>query len=81
MLRGLRGDAHARGSRAEGRLARDAKGRSLGFLEHVPGEHAWRPVAAKGWLFVHCPWVFPKGQAIGGLGRRLVQAAIEEARR
>jgi hypothetical protein len=62
-------------------LARDAMGRSLGFLEYVPGEHAWRPVAAKGWLFVHCLWVFPKGQAIGGLGRRLIQAAIEEARR
>ena len=61
-------------------LFRDVKGRPLAFLEYVPGEHAWRPVHASGWLFVHCLWVYPKGQAVGGLGSRLVQACIEEAR-
>ena len=33
-------------------LARDGEGRSLGFLEYVPGEYEWRPVDARGWLFV-----------------------------
>ncbi|MEW6746011.1 MAG: GNAT family N-acetyltransferase [Planctomycetota bacterium] len=61
-------------------LMRDAKGAPLGFLEYVPGEYAWRPVDAKGWLFIHCLWVYPKGQAVGGLGSRLIQACIEEAR-
>jgi len=35
-------------------LLRDGEGRRLAFLDYVPGEYAWRPVDAKGWLFVHC---------------------------
>jgi len=59
---------------------RDGRGRGLAFLECVPGEYAWRPVVAKGWLFVHCLWVYPKGQAVGGLGARLIEACVEQAR-
>ncbi len=62
-------------------LFRDGKGKPLAFLECVPGEFAWRPVDAAGWLFVHCLWVYPPGQAVGGLGSRLIQACLEEARR
>jgi hypothetical protein len=47
-------------------LFRDGEGRPLGFLEYVPGEYAWRPVDASGWLFVHCLWVYARGQKIGG---------------
>jgi len=61
-------------------LFRDGEGRPLAFLEYVPGEHAWRPVESGGWLFVHCLWVYPKGQAVGGLGSRLIHACVEEAR-
>ena len=39
-------------------LFRNEKGKPLAFLEYVPGEHAWRPVDAGGWLFVHCLWVY-----------------------
>jgi hypothetical protein len=62
-------------------LFRDRNGKPLAFLEYVPGEYAWRPVDAEGWLFVHCLWVFPAGQAVGGLGSRLIQACVSEARR
>lgn len=61
-------------------LFRNEKGKPLAFLEYVPGKYAWRPVDAKGWLFVHCLWVYPKGQKVGGLGSRLIQACLEEAR-
>ncbi len=61
-------------------LFRDGEGKPLAFLEYVPGEFAWRPVDAAGWLFVHCLWVYPTGQAVGGLGSRLIRACIEEAR-
>jgi L-amino acid N-acyltransferase YncA len=61
-------------------LWRDSEGRPLAFLEYVPGEFAWRPVDASGWLFVHCLWVYPRGQKTGGLGSRLLQACVEEAR-
>ena len=62
-------------------LFRDGNGKPLAFLEYVPGEYAWRPVDANGWLFVHCLWVYPRGQAVGGLGSRLIQACVEQARR
>jgi hypothetical protein len=61
-------------------LFRDEKGKPLAFLEYVPGEYAWRPVDAKGWLFVHCLWVYPKGQKVGGLGSQLIRVCLEEAR-
>jgi hypothetical protein len=61
-------------------LFRDTGGKPLAFLEFVPGEYAWRPVEAHGWLFVHCLWVYSAGQKVGGLGSRLVQACLDEAR-
>jgi GNAT superfamily N-acetyltransferase len=61
-------------------LLRTSEGKPLGFLECVPGEFAWRPVDAKGWIFVHCLWVYPRGQKVGGLGTRLIRACVEEAR-
>ncbi len=60
-------------------LFRDEGGRPLAFLEYAPGEYAWRPVDARGWLFVHCLWVYSRGQKIGGLGSRLIRACVEEA--
>lgn len=62
-------------------LFRDDRGKPLAFLEYVPGEFAWRPVDAQGWLFVHCLWVFASGRKVGGLGGRLIRACIEEATR
>ncbi len=62
-------------------LVRNGDGEPLGFLEYVPGEFAWRPVQAAGWLFVHCLWVNRRGQKVGGLGSRLIQECLAEARR
>jgi len=62
-------------------LFKDAEGKPLAFLEYVPGEYAWRRVAAQGWLFIHCLWVYPRGQKVGGLGSRLIQRCVDEAHR
>jgi L-amino acid N-acyltransferase YncA len=62
-------------------LIRGREGKPLAFLEYVPGRYAWRPVDANDWLFVHCLWVFPAGQAVAGLGSRLIRACLDEARR
>ena len=62
-------------------LFRDERERPLAVLEYVPGEFAWRPVDAQGWLFIHCLWVFAAGQQLGGLGARLIRACVEEAER
>ena len=61
-------------------LFRDDRGKPLAFLEYVPGKFACRPVDADGWLLVHCLWVYPPGQRIGGLGGRLIEACLDRAR-
>ncbi len=55
-------------------------GKSVGFIEYVPGEHAWRAVKAPGYMVVHCIWVYPKVYQKQGYGAMLVQACIEDAR-
>jgi len=36
-----------------------------GFIEYIPGEHAWRAVHADGYLLVHCLWVVGKSRGKG----------------
>jgi len=51
-----------------------------GFIEYLPGEHAWRPVNAAGYMFIHCLWVV--GQSRGkGYAARLLAECIADARR
>jgi L-amino acid N-acyltransferase YncA len=54
-------------------------GRSVGFIEYTPGEFAWRPVNAEGYLVVHCLWVVGRAKE-KGYGSRLLSACIEDAR-
>jgi L-amino acid N-acyltransferase YncA len=53
--------------------------RSVGFIEYTPGEFAWRPVKAPGYLFVHCLWVVGRAKE-KGYGSRLLNACVEDAR-
>jgi len=51
-----------------------------GFIEYLPGEHAWRAVHAGGYMFIHCIWVVgrSKGKGLAGL---LLTECIEDAQR
>jgi hypothetical protein len=53
--------------------------RPAGFIEYVPGEHCWRAVAARGYLFIQCLWTNGKSIQHQGLGARLLEAAEEDA--
>lgn len=33
-----------------------------GFIEYIPGEHAWRAVHADGYMLIHCLWVVGKSK-------------------
>lgn len=54
--------------------------RSVGFIEYIPGEYAWRAAYAPGHLMIHCLWVVGKAKK-KGYGSRLLQTCIEDARR
>ena len=51
----------------------------IGFIEFIPAEHAWRPVDANGYLFIHCMYVYSKKDRNQGLGGMLVDLCMKEA--
>ena len=64
------------------KIAYDEKNKKvIGFIEYVPGEYAWRAVDAKGYLFIHCVWIYGKTNRQKGYGSLLVQEAIKEAKK
>jgi GNAT superfamily N-acetyltransferase len=52
----------------------------VGMIEYAPGNHAWRPVEAEGYLVIHCLWVkrTHKGK---GLGSLLLESCLSDAKR
>lgn len=59
-------------------LERDT-GKTVGMIEYMPGEYAWRSVHAENWMVIHCIQVWKRctGQ---GLGSLLIQECIDDAR-
>lgn len=55
-------------------------GRSVGFIEYVPGEFTWRAVNAAGYLVIHCLWVVGRAKK-KGYGSRLVNICVDDARK
>lgn len=51
-----------------------------GFIEYIPGEFAWRPVDAAGYLFIHCLWVVGKSKG-KGYAKRLLEECLTDAER
>ena len=50
-----------------------------GFIEYIPGEYAWRALDAKGYLFIHCIWIYPNNIKHKGFGSLLVDECIKDA--
>jgi RimJ/RimL family protein N-acetyltransferase len=54
-------------------------GKTIGFVEYIDGEHAWRGVEAKGYMFIHCIWIYGKNNLRKGHGSRLIEDCISDA--
>lgn len=54
-------------------------GETVGFIEYVPGEFAWRPVRAENYLFIHCMWVYPRRNLGKGYGSILLSECEKDA--
>ena len=52
---------------------------NVGFIEYIPGEFAWRPVTADGYMFVHCLWVYAYRYLKQGYGSLLLQECLDDA--
>jgi N-acetylglutamate synthase-like GNAT family acetyltransferase len=53
---------------------------AVGMIEYVPGEYAWRPVEAKGYMFIHCIFVVFKKLKGKGYGSALVEECLKDAK-
>ena len=51
-----------------------------GFIEYIPGEHAWRAVHADGYLLIHCLWVVGKSKG-KGFSSALLDACLADAKK
>ncbi len=63
----------------EGLVFKKADVRGKVFIEYIPAEKAWAPIAADGYMFINCLWVSGqyKGQGIGG---QLLNECIKDAK-
>lgn len=60
-------------------LVSEEKG-TVGAIEYIPGEFAWRPVNAKNYMFIHCLFIVPKKIKGKGYGQMLLDSCIEDAK-
>lgn len=62
------------------KLMYSEKDRLQGMIEYIPGEYAWRPVDAKGYMFIHCIFVgFKKIYQGKGYGSLLLDECIKDS--
>jgi len=52
----------------------------VGYIEYVPGEHAWRAVNAENYMFIHC--IYMEKRCKGrGYGTLLIKECIKDAKK
>lgn len=57
----------------------ESEKRPVGFIEYLPGEHCWRAVKAKGYMFIHCLWTHGRRYQQQGLGSILLKEVEKDA--
>ncbi len=61
-------------------LYREHDTKCVGFIEYIPGEFAWRAVDARGYLFIHCIWMYRNTNRNRGFGSILINECINDAK-
>ncbi|MCF8297731.1 MAG: GNAT family N-acetyltransferase [Saprospiraceae bacterium] len=51
----------------------------VGFIEYIPGEHCWRAIDAKDFMFIQCLWTNGKKYQHLGLGTLLLNEVEKDA--
>ncbi|UCE66122.1 MAG: YoaP domain-containing protein [Candidatus Zixiibacteriota bacterium] len=54
---------------------------SVGMIEYIPGEYAWRAIEAKGYMFIHCLMINKSEYKGKGYGAELLGYCIADARK
>jgi GNAT superfamily N-acetyltransferase len=63
------------------KLLYSEKDRVQGMIEYIPGSHAWRPVEAKEYMFIHCIFIgFKKIYQGKGYGSMMLEECIKDTK-
>jgi hypothetical protein len=54
-------------------------GRACGYIEYIPGEHAWRGIEARGFMVIHCVWMHSRQHQGQGWGSLMIEDCLAEA--
>ena len=54
---------------------------SVGMIEYIPGEYAWRAVKADGYMFIHCLMINKSEYKGKGYGAKLLRHCIADAKK
>ncbi len=59
----------------------ESEKKTVGFIEYVPGEFAWRAVDVARYLFIHCIWISPNKYKEKGYGSVLIEECLKDAQK
>ncbi len=62
------------------KILTDSDGKPCAYIEYIPGEHAWRGVDARGYMFIHCIWNNAKREQRKGQGAAMLEACAKDAK-
>ena len=54
---------------------------TVGLIEYIPGEYAWRAVDADGYMVIHCLCIFYKPYREKGVAAKMIDECIEDAKK
>ncbi len=54
---------------------------TVGLIEYIPGEYAWRAVEADGYMVIHCLCIFYKPYREKGVASKMIDECIEDAKK
>lgn len=54
---------------------------TVGLIEYIPGEYAWRAIDADGYMVIHCLCIFYKPYREKGVATKMIDECIEDAKK
>lgn len=61
------------------KILMDEYDNQIGFIEYIPIEYAWRPVAGSNCMFIHCIYIYKNDDKHNGYASMLINDCIEDA--
>ena len=54
---------------------------TVGMIEYIPGEFAWRGIEAEGYMVIHCLCIFHRPHREKGIASRMIDECLKDAKK